>query len=82
MLFMRVRNQKKNINSKVTAVVHILGTRAQSCHSRNNLLSIKKFTANNPKQPPEVFYKKSFLKISQNSNENTCSSLFFNKVAG
>ena len=26
--------------------------------------------------------KKVFLKISQNSQENTCASLFFNKVAG
>ena len=28
------------------------------------------------------FVKKLFLKISQNSQENTRSSLFFNKVAG
>ena len=35
------------------------------------------------KQPPEVFYKKMFLKISQNSEENTyTNSLFFNKSAG
>ena len=35
------------------------------------------------KQPPEVFYKKMvFLKISQNSKEYLCQSLFFNKVAG
>ena len=34
------------------------------------------------KQSSEVFYeKKMFLKISQNSQENTCiQSLFFNKV--
>ena len=32
------------------------------------------------KQPPEVFYiKKVFLKISQNSKENTCARDFFNK---
>ena len=24
------------------------------------------------KQPPEVFYKKVFLKLSQNSHENVC----------
>ena len=30
-----------------------------------------------------VLYKKMFLKISQNSQENTCSRVsFFNKVAG
>ena len=35
------------------------------------------------KQPPEEFYgKKLFLKISQNSQENTCARVFFNKVAG
>ena len=38
-------------------------------------------------QPPEVFYKKVFIKISQNSQEtglgkHLCQSLFFNKVAG
>ena len=38
--------------------------------------------SNAQKQPPEVFYKKMFLNISQNSQENTCASLFFNKVAG
>ena len=33
------------------------------------------------KQQPEVFCKKKvFLEISQNSQENTCASLFFNKV--
>ena len=31
---------------------------------------------------PEVFCKKVFLKTLQNSQENTCVSLFFNKVAG
>ena len=31
---------------------------------------------------PAVFYKKVFLKNSQNSHENKCVSLFFNKVAG
>ena len=35
------------------------------------------------KQPPEEFYgKKLFLKISQNSQENTCARVFFNKAAG
>ena len=29
-----------------------------------------------------VLFKKVFLKISQNSQENTCASLFLNKVAG
>ena len=29
-----------------------------------------------------VLYKKVFLKILQNSQENTCTSLFFHKVAG
>ena len=29
-----------------------------------------------------VLSKKVFLRISQNSQENTCASLFFNKVAG
>ena len=28
------------------------------------------------KKPTEVFYKNVFLKISQNSQENTCESLF------
>ena len=27
------------------------------------------------KQPPEVFFKKVFLKISQNSQENTCTKV-------
>ena len=31
---------------------------------------------------PDVFCKKVFLEISQNSQENTCASLFFKKVAG
>ena len=31
---------------------------------------------------PEVFCKKVFREISQNSQENTCASLFFNKAAG
>ena len=31
---------------------------------------------------PEVFRKKVFLEILQNSQGNTCASLFFNKVAG
>ena len=35
------------------------------------------------KQSSEVFFeKKLFLEISQNSQENTCASLFFKKVAG
>ena len=29
-----------------------------------------------------ILWKKVFLKISQNSQENACVSLFFNKVAG
>ena len=29
------------------------------------------------KQPPEVFCKKVFLKISQNSQENTCAKASF-----
>ena len=29
------------------------------------------------KQPQEVFYKKVFLKISQNSQENTCAGVSF-----
>ena len=33
------------------------------------------------KQPQEVFHKM-FLKLLQNSQENICVSLFFNKVAG
>ena len=28
---------------------------------------------------PEVFYKKVFLKISQNLQENTCARIFINK---
>ena len=35
------------------------------------------------KQPPEVFCKKKvLLEVSQNLQENTCASLFFNKIAG
>ena len=35
------------------------------------------------KQPPEMFYKKVLLKVSQNSSENTLARVsFFNKVAG
>ena len=29
------------------------------------------------KQAPEVFYKKVFLKVSQNSQENTCARISF-----
>ena len=28
-----------------------------------------------------MFFKKGILKISQNSRENTCAKLFFNKIA-
>ena len=28
---------------------------------------------------PEVFYKKEFLKVSQNSQENSCAELFFSR---
>ena len=31
---------------------------------------------------PEVFCKKGLLEISQNLQENTCDSLFLNKVTG
>ena len=31
----------------------------------------------NQKQPPKVFYKKVFLKFSQNSQENTCARASF-----
>ena len=35
------------------------------------------------KQPPKVFCKKVFLKLSQNSHENVCVGVsFFNKVGG
>ena len=34
------------------------------------------------KQPPKVFCKKMFLKISQNSQENSCRGLFLDKGAG
>ena len=34
----------------------------------------------NQKQPPEVFCKKAFLEISQNSQEISCVSLFFNPL--
>ena len=43
---------------------------------------MKLFHVNAQKQPPRLFYKKVFLKVSQNSQQNTCQSLFFNKVAG
>ena len=33
-------------------------------------------------QPPEVFYKKVFLKILQNSRKTTVPESLFNKVAG
>ena len=40
-------------------------------------------SVNNQKQAPELFVKKAFLEISQNSQENTCvKSLSSNKVAG
>ena len=29
------------------------------------------------KEPPEVFCKKVFLKVLQNSHENTCARVFF-----
>ena len=32
------------------------------------------------KQPPEVFYKKVFLKILQNSQKHMCQSLFLTKL--
>ena len=34
------------------------------------------------KQPPGVFYKKLFLKISQYLQENICVKVSFNQVAG
>ena len=34
------------------------------------------------KQPMEMFCKNMFLKISQDSQKNTCARFFFNKVAG
>ena len=34
-------------------------------------------TARNCKQPPEIFCKKVVLKISQNSQENTCARVSF-----
>ena len=37
----------------------------------------EKFTMYLQKQPPEVFYEKIFLEISQNSQENTCARVFF-----
>ena len=33
-----------------------------------------------PKHPPEVFYKKVFLKILQNSQENNCARVYSNQV--
>ena len=36
----------------------------------------------NQKQPPEVFYKKMFLKISQNSQENICARVSLNTFSG
>ena len=44
---------------------------------KSNLLQIKCSSSY-----PEVFCKKVFLEISQNSQENTCARAFFNKVAG
>ena len=38
---------------------------------------------NEPKQPPEVFYKKGVLKnFAKFTGKHLCQSLFFNKVAG
>ena len=34
------------------------------------------------KQPPELLYKKVFVKISQNLQKNTWVGVFFNKTAG
>ena len=55
-------------------------------HNRTELFHLIDFLFSQvcqQKQPPEVFNeKKVFLKISQNSQENTYQSLFFNKVAG
>ena len=34
------------------------------------------------KQPPEVFIKKYFLKISQNLQKSNCVLVFFNKALG
>ena len=45
--------------------------------------SILKTSANGQEQSPEMFCKKVYLEISQNSQENTCSRVsFLNKVAG
>ena len=35
------------------------------------------FTMNNKKQPPEMFYEKAVLKISQYSQENNCDRVSF-----
>ena len=41
------------------------------------LLILKQCNIVRQKQPPEVFYKKKFLQISQNSLENTCTRVSF-----
>ena len=38
---------------------------------------LQKFIKKRQKQPLEVFYKKSVLKISQNSQETTCARVSF-----
>ena len=42
----------------------------------------KRFPLDSEEATGGVLLEKVFLEISQNSQENTCASLFFNKVAG
>ena len=43
--------------------------------ARRNIVELKTWLRQ--KQPPEMFYKKVFLKISQNSQEKTCAGVVF-----
>ena len=65
--------------------IYVLQITSKSRSGQLLLLVLLNPTSKNTfqKQSPEVFYKKKvFLKISQNSQQNTCVSLFFKKVAG
>ena len=66
-------------------VIQYLSQQANTCSK--SVVETLEITEDNPnenifkKQPPVVFFKKVFLKISQNSLENTCAKPFFDKVA-
>ena len=78
--FKSCKNEKNNV--LISLVEYIVKTFYKICISDLPKCADAYYSLYIQKQPPEVFYKKVFLEISQNSQENTCGSLFLNKAAG